>query len=116
VARALTRTAKAAQAEISKIPATFQSVVPLTARAVLMKPALAADGIAGMEAMVYIRNEAPKGTPPSKYLRAEILGGARHDKRSEHAFQSAGIMQPGQQWVGFRILLAKNFPRAGSPG
>lgn len=97
---ALTRTAQAARADLTRaIPHIFESVVPLTARSVRFKPANMADGFESMFASVYIQNEAPKGTPPSKYLRAEILGGERRDKRSERALIAAGIMTPGQQWV-----------------
>jgi hypothetical protein len=39
-------------------------------------------------AEVYIRDEAGKGTPPSKYLQPEVAGGFRHRKASEIALNT----------------------------
>jgi hypothetical protein len=93
---ALSRTAASVAFALRKeMPDIFDRPAPLTAKAILYRKADAA----GLRASVFIRDDASKGTPPSKYLAAEILGGARRDKRSERALKGAGIMQGGQSLV-----------------
>lgn len=52
-----------------------------------------------LAAEVSIKDEAPKGTPASKYLRAEIEGGGRRDKSSERFMRQFGKLPAGMQWV-----------------
>lgn len=98
VALALTHTAQRAQAAATKeIKARFRDPVALTRDAVRIRATDRHLPIDEMRAVVYLQDEASKGTPPSKYLAAEIEGGARRDKRSERALTRAGVIAPGQQ-------------------
>ncbi len=49
--------------------------------------------------VVYVKDFAGKGTPPSRYLRPQISGGYRDLKRFEHALQTRGLMPKGMQAV-----------------
>ncbi|HEB94322.1 MAG TPA: hypothetical protein ENI94_12855 [Gammaproteobacteria bacterium] len=49
------------------------------------------------QAVVWLKDEAPKGTPATKYLAPQIFGGRRNIKRFELALQHAGVMPTG--WV-----------------
>lgn len=93
---ALTRTAASAAFALRKeMPDIFDRPTSFTAKSLLYRKADAAS----LRASVFIRDEAAKGTPPSKYLAPEILGGPRGDKRSERSLKAAGIMQAGQSLV-----------------
>lgn len=65
----------------------FDRPVQLTVKAPLFKMVrgqLAAD--------VFIRDEAFKGTPPAKYLKAQVFGGERGNKGLERDLQRAGVL------------------------
>lgn len=66
---------------------------PLTQRASRMRPATTDR----MAYDVFVQDEASKGNPPSKYLRALIMGGYRANKRSENLLRAKGILPPGWQ-------------------
>jgi hypothetical protein len=66
---------------------------PLTRRAVRLQKIEKGS----TERWVYIQDEASKGNPPSKYLKALLLGGYRANKRSERQLRVKGILPPGWQ-------------------
>ncbi len=47
-------------------------------------------------AEILLRDEAAKGTPPAKYLAAEVQGGTRRKKGFEILLQQRGVMPAGQ--------------------
>lgn len=73
------------------MPQVFDRPTSLTMRAVLYRKATAQS----LAAEVFLRDDAFKGAPPAKYLRAQVDGGARRQKRSEVWLQRAGILPPG---------------------
>jgi hypothetical protein len=73
------------------MPRIFDRPTPLTMNAVLYRKASKAK----LEADIYIRDEAFKGTPPAKYLRAQVEGGPRHMKSFEKRLNAAGILPIG---------------------
>lgn len=92
MAKALTKTAQDVQAaEIHEVKDVFDRPTPYTLSSFYVKPATKSK----LEARVYIKNEASKGTPAIKFLKAQIEGGARKQKRFEKALQAAGIMPAG---------------------
>lgn len=52
-----------------------------------------------LEAAVFFKDFAPKGTPAGKYLLAQVEGGTRRQKRSERAFALAGLSGNRGFWV-----------------
>lgn len=99
-AAALTSVAAGARRDIkAKIPSLFKNVVMRTESAVRYQPADPGKSIEEMSARVFINDDRNKGISPAQYLRAEVLGGTRHDKRSEVSLINAGNMLMGQQWV-----------------
>jgi hypothetical protein len=109
-ATALTRVAwSARQAVMDDLPKIFHEPVRFTLNSIRVKPA----NKDKLVAMVYISEDAAKGISPRNYLRAEIEGGARGDKRSERAFKAKGIMAAGQQMVpgeDMKLNAAGNIP------
>lgn len=93
---ALTRTAAHATFALRKdMPDIFDRPTPFTTKSLLYRKA---DAV-GLQASVFIRDDAAKGTPPAKYLGPEILGGPRRDKSSERQLKGKGLMQMGQSVV-----------------
>jgi len=66
----------------------FDRATALTLNAILYKKAT----LAKPQAAIFIRDEAIKGTPPSKYLQAQVFGGQRAHKGIERDLQRRGIL------------------------
>jgi len=86
-----------------KVEEVFDRPVALTRNAVIVKKARYirnADGTRTPEpAEIYIRNKAARGTPPAKYLLAQVYGGARAATGLEVGLQRLGILSDGQRAV-----------------
>lgn len=67
----------------------------MTMRAVVYKRASKSNPVAEVK----IRDEAAKGTPPEKYLQAQVMGGQRAHTRFEKALIAAGVMQSNRYAV-----------------
>ncbi len=94
VSMAMTWTARdGAKAFGEELKSKLDRPTPLTQRASRYRPATKDR----TEYDVYVQDEASKGNPPSKYLRALILGGYRANKRSETLLRAKGILPPGFQ-------------------
>lgn len=73
----------------TEIATVFQAPVPLTINAVLYKKATKDN----LVAEVFLRNEATKGTPPSRYLIESIKPeGGREEKPFEYLLRQAGVL------------------------
>lgn len=70
----------------------FDRPTPLTTNAAMYRKATKEQPYAE----IYIRDEAFKGTPPAKYLLAEVEGGQRRRKGFERLLQSRGLLSPSQ--------------------
>ncbi|TDB28410.1 hypothetical protein ATCM_12495 [Stenotrophomonas sp. ATCM1_4] len=75
-----------------RAPQVFDRPTPLTKNAALYRKATKARPYAE----IFIRDEAFKGTPPSKYLFTEVEGGTRRRKGFERLLQGKGLMSPSQ--------------------
>lgn len=110
-ATAVSRTAARARLDMrDKLQHVFRDPTPFTVNSIRFS----AD-VPNREATLYISEDGAKGTSPAKYLRAEIMGGQRRDKRSERALIDRGMMEPGQQIVpgkGARLDSYGNIPGA----
>lgn len=93
MALALTRTAmEGRDAGTARLRSSLRQAKPFTLNSVLFERATKQT----LAAKVKIRDEASKGTPPSKYLRALEFGGLRRFKRFERALQRAGVLEPNE--------------------
>jgi len=75
-----------------RAPQVFDRPTPLTKNAALYRKATKERPYAE----IFIRDEAFKGTPPSKYLFTEVEGGTRRRKGFERLLQGKGLMSPSQ--------------------
>ena len=73
-------------------PRVFDRPTPLTTNAAQYRKATKPQPYAE----IYIRDETFKGTPPAKYLLAEVEGGQRRRKGFERLLQSRGLLSPTQ--------------------
>lgn len=96
MAKALTKTAQDVQAaEMREVKDVFDRPTPYTLNSFYIRPATKAK----LTASVFIKNETAKGTAAIKFLKAQVEGGQRKQKRFEKALQSAGVMPSGHYVV-----------------
>lgn len=88
-----------------RAPKAFDRPTPLTVNAAMYRKATKDRPYAE----IYIRDEAFKGTPPAKYLLAEVDGGKRRRKGFERLLQSRGLLSPSQYAVMGRGAQANQF-------
>jgi hypothetical protein len=99
VATATSRTAVALKADMrGKLPQVFDRPTPYTLNSLFVKPATAQD----MAAVVWFKDElavSQQGTPATKYLLPQVVGGSRGIKRAERLLQMAGHLPAGYVMV-----------------
>jgi hypothetical protein len=92
MARALTKTAQDVKsAEITEMKNVFDRPTPYTLNSLYLRPATKTNHTA----LVWLKDDAGKGTPAAEYLLPEIVGGNREMKRFERALQATGVMPKG---------------------
>jgi hypothetical protein len=67
-----------------------------------------------LESVVWFKDWAPKGTPAGEYLKPEVFGGQRREKRFERRLQAAGLLGSGHALVpasGVTLDAYGNVPR-----
>jgi len=100
-ALALTRTAQEVQKEEHReIKKVFHNPTARTKNATFVIPATKAR----LSAEVKIKDETDKGTPVSKYLEAQIKGGARRHKGFENRLIDKGMMPDNMFAVPTRLM------------
>lgn len=98
----LTWTARDAQSAVKQgIVSKFDRPTKFTVEAVYIRAATKEK----LEAFVFLRDEATKGTPPVKYLAPNVYGGRRRAKRFEKALQRAGVIGANE-----RAVHARGYP------
>jgi hypothetical protein len=78
-----------------RMPQVFDQPTALTRNAIVYRKATKAN----MAAEVLVRDDAFKGTPPSRYLQAQVKGGQRLMKPFENRLAAQGILPSGLQAV-----------------
>ncbi len=86
--RAAKRALNATQAEMKRV---FDRPTPYTLNSLRLVPATKYNP----EAEIYVKDEAFKGTPAAKYLKAQMEGGSRKHKRFEKSLARVGLLPPG---------------------
>lgn len=76
---------------VEEMKRVFDRPTNTTLRAFLIDKAT----VGRLSSRVWLKDEAPKGTPPVKYLRAQIQGGRRRYKKHEVALSARGILPAG---------------------
>lgn len=93
------------------MPRIFDRPTALTLKAVLYTKATKNK----LEADIFVRDEAYKGTAPAKYLQAQVMGGTRRQKGIEKRLAAQGILPAGQFAVpglGAKLDAHGNIPRS----
>lgn len=85
----------------TNIASVFDSPNQLTMNAVLYTKATKEN----LTGELYLRNEASKGTPPSRYLLPQVQPGPREEKPFEHLLREAGVLG-GNEF----LMPGRNFP------
>ena len=95
---------------VQSIAVDFNQPIALTRRSPLFTKATKTS----LSAQVFIRDEVFKGTPPSRYLKAQVFGGGRRHTRLEGALNARGVLPAGMFVVpgkGLELNAAGNVPR-----
>lgn len=96
VMQAANNTAFAVREEWKRqMPRVFDRPTALTQNAILYRKATKQN----LVAEVYVRDEAFKGTPPARYLMAQVKGGQRLMKPFENRLAAQGILPAGMHAV-----------------
>lgn len=91
--RAVVHTAQEMQRDWTKtMSRVFDRPVPFTQKAIRYK---LRGGTYGAE--IFVRDEASNGTPPARYLQAQVKGGQRLMKPFENRLAAQGILPAGTQ-------------------
>lgn len=85
----------------TNIATVFDNPAAITLDAVLYKKATK-ESLTGE---LFLRNEATKGTPPSRYLLPQVRGGGRQEKPFEYLLREAGVLGPNEY-----AIPAKGYP------
>lgn len=89
---ALTKTAQRIQDDlIAEMRRVFDRPTRYTLNSLAIRPATKQS----LEASVFMKEFAGKGTPAWKYLHAQIEGGSRRQKRFERSLSAAGLLPQG---------------------
>jgi hypothetical protein len=90
VATGLTRTGVQVKAKVTQtMQQALDRPTPYTQRALFLEPAKADT----LNARVWFKDDrAGTGTPATKYLLPQVMGGPRNQKRFEKAFKAAGLL------------------------
>lgn len=99
--RAMNDVAFQARGTIQKLlPLVFNQPTGFTTRSALYRKAT----LQAPVAEVFIRDDAAKGTPPSKYLQPQVRGGQRRQKGAERQLARAGLIGRDEGWVPGRAM------------
>ncbi len=105
-AEALTRTAGIVKAELEReMAGVFDRPTNWTLNSLRLFPATKQK----LEAKVWMKDEADKSGPASKWLRPEIEGGARQYKRSEELLRNRGVLPDGKYIMPGRSIRLDRF-------
>lgn len=95
-ALALTRTAKEVEAAlVDEMKSVFDRPTRWTLNSLRVFPATKEKQVA----RVWMKNEADKSVPATRWMEPEIYGGPRRDKRSESMLRARGILPNGKYIV-----------------
>lgn len=94
-----------------EMPKVFDRPTPSTINAVLINKATKRT----LEAQVFLRSETSGGTPPARYLEADVKGGQRRVKPFEKLLRNAGVLGSGEFAVpgkGMKLDAFGNIPKS----
>lgn len=80
------------EAEVEEMKQVFDRPTPFTLNSLFLKPATKTR----QQSQVWLRDFAAKGTPATKYLLPQIMGGEREPKRSEKHLRRRGILRDNE--------------------
>ncbi|MEK6530990.1 MAG: hypothetical protein AABZ23_00680 [Deltaproteobacteria bacterium] len=111
-AMTLTATAKGYKDyALRRMPEVFDRPTPWTLSSLSVKPAT----VNNLNAHVWVKDKAAKGTPAVKYLWPEVHGGGRRLKRFERALKHKGLLPEGYYAVPRRELRLDRYGNISGP-